>query len=203
MNQDDLLPGEHLILTRRASVVLSRDDLGLGKLGLIDAPNAVLKGRESIGGRLDLTDQRLVFTTHQVNRASGRFSVFLPVIRALRDTSRFLVRRIEVETTRTTWTFIVYGIPALLAATRRAGQALTPDDTLRILRGAREHPERVGAGVRAGASGPSGAAILAVGRVDVEALARDAVAAREQNLAVGADAVHCLAEYAREQGLTP
>ncbi|GAA3110667.1 hypothetical protein GCM10017687_23990 [Streptomyces echinatus] len=63
-----------------------------------------------------MTNYRLVLCSHFANRARGQFSTFMPVVSGLRDTSRGIKRQIEVSTGTHRFTFVVWGIPALMPA---------------------------------------------------------------------------------------
>jgi hypothetical protein len=71
-------------------------------------------GGESVGGRLTVTNWRLLFAAHAVNMNRGYFSVFWPTVRRVADASAFVNRRIEVTTEVLSQRYVVWGIPKLL-----------------------------------------------------------------------------------------
>ncbi len=73
-----------------------------------------MRGKEAIGGRLHLTNYRLVFRSHRFNRVRGTFSVFLPCVEELRDTSFAVTRQVTVSTALQDLTFVVWGVPELI-----------------------------------------------------------------------------------------
>jgi hypothetical protein len=124
----DLLPGEAVILTKNANAVIDVGAAGLSRFAYDDLMWAVgMAGREAIGGRLHLTNYRLVFKAHALNRMRGRFSVFLPTVRRVGDASAGIVRRIEVLTGTQRFTFVVWGVPRTIAAIDQARAALGTD----------------------------------------------------------------------------
>jgi hypothetical protein len=124
---DDLLPGEHLVLDKAANAVISIAEHGLSRFAFDRYMGLVgMKGKEAIGGRLYLTDCRLIFKSHAVNRLTGKFSVFLPTIVDVKDTSGFIAKKMEVATRAQKLEFVVWGIPELMAAIRTQRDLLGP-----------------------------------------------------------------------------
>ena len=144
----DLLPTEAVLLSKNANVVIRPDEYGLSQFafdGLMDAVG--MYGREAIGGRVHLTNYRLVFKSHAVNRARGAFSLFLPTIREVRNTSSGVKRQIDVATTTQAFTFIMWGVPSVIAAIESAKAALDPTAVKRLTDLALAHRARLGDGL--------------------------------------------------------
>lgn len=142
---EGLLPGEQVVLTKRANAVVALNEVGLQRLPFDAGMRLVgFDGREAIGGRLHVTNLRLLFESHAINRATGRSSVFLPTIRACRDASKGLAKRLEVDTGRQSLTFVVWGVADLIDTIGRQAAALGPADRVRLLEVVRQHPETVG-----------------------------------------------------------
>lgn len=105
ITNDDLLPGEHLIISRFANIVLSVKKSGLsrfafdGYMGLIG-----MKGKEAMGGRAYLTNYRIIFKSHFFNRIRGRHSIFLSNIVDVTAT----LNNLKVETTAQTFEFVMW-----------------------------------------------------------------------------------------------
>lgn len=104
-----------------ANHVIRRADYGLSPI----APDWIMRlvgmdGREAIGGTLTLTDVALRFTSHGANRVTADLDIPIGDIVDVADTSRFLTRRIEVRTASAAHTFVIWGIPAWLAAIEAA-----------------------------------------------------------------------------------
>jgi hypothetical protein len=120
-------------------------DLGLRRLPYHAGLEAMgWSGKEALGGQLHVTTLRAVFASHALNRATGRLSIFLPTITTLRDTSRGLVRRLEIATDLQTFEFIVWGVPTLIAAIDQHRQQLSSDDTNLLLAEIARTPATVG-----------------------------------------------------------
>ena len=117
----DLLPGETVLLSKPANAIIRIDEHGLSRFVLDHLMWTVgMQGREAIGGKLHLTNYRLLFKAHAANRLTGKFSVFLPTIEAVRDTSAGIVKKILVVTSAQSFEFVVWGIPKVLAAVEAA-----------------------------------------------------------------------------------
>jgi hypothetical protein len=108
----ELLPEETSILGKNANALVRPDELLLSRLAFDHALGAGLRGTEAIGGTLHVTSYRLVFKSHAVNRAAGEFSIFLPTVREMRNTSSGLRRQLEVATATQRFTFVVWAVPA-------------------------------------------------------------------------------------------
>ena len=123
----DLLPGETVLLSKAANTIIRIDEHGLSRFVLDHLMWTVgMQGREAIGGRLHLTNYRLLFKAHAFNRMSGKFSVFLPTIEAVRDASAGIVKKIVVVTPAQSFEFVAWGIPHVLAAVEAARAGFGP-----------------------------------------------------------------------------
>jgi hypothetical protein len=77
--EKDTLPDEEILVSKLANLWVRPSEYGLSEFafgGSID--------NEAIGGRAYLTNYRLIFAAHSLNRLVGTHSVFLPNIRNLR-----------------------------------------------------------------------------------------------------------------------
>ncbi|MFF0204890.1 hypothetical protein [Streptomyces sp. NPDC005017] len=128
LGSNDLLPDEAVQFSKNANAVVNVAEAGLERYGHDQMMWTVgMRGMEAIGGRLHVTNYRLVFNAHPFNRMRGRFSVFLPVITQVRDTSRGIKRQVEISTGTHRFTFVAWGIPALMTAVERLRQPpMTP-----------------------------------------------------------------------------
>lgn len=114
---DALLPGERVVLTKRANAIVRASDYGLGHFPFGKYMSVVgMSGREGIGGEVHLTSSRLIFKSHALNRLKGTFSIFLPSINTARDTSQLVMRKVLIETKSQNYEFIMWGIGEFLAA---------------------------------------------------------------------------------------
>lgn len=127
LDQGDLLAGEVLLQSKFANAVIALSDYGLERLPFDQLLQVTgFAGKEAIGGTLHLTNYRLLFTSHQLNRLTGRFSIFLPTILQLRDASGLFSKKLEVRTQTQSFVFVVWGVPALIRAITAAGAQLAP-----------------------------------------------------------------------------
>lgn len=110
LSESELLPGEHVLVSKNANAVVEIVQAGPGSMSSVD-----ITGTEAVGGQLYLTDLRLIFRAHRVNRLRGDFTIPLSTITQVRDTSSGLRRQIEIVTPLERFTFIVWGAAQLIA----------------------------------------------------------------------------------------
>lgn len=143
---NDLMPGESLLASKFANAVITPTEHGLTRLvadGLMWLVG--MKDREAIGGRLYLTNQRLLFRSHSINRLTGDIELFLPTIRTLKNTSYLWMRKCVVETASVRQEFVIWRVNAFLKKVRAAREALGPE-AVRQIREAVETRSRSGGG---------------------------------------------------------
>ncbi|MFI0960908.1 hypothetical protein ACH4S8_05760 [Streptomyces sp. NPDC021080] len=115
LKSEELLPGEGIILRKNANAVIDVRAAGLSRFAFDDLMWLVgMRNAEAIGGRLYLTNYRLVFKAHRFNRVRGTFSIFLPCVEEVRDSSFAATRQITVHTGTQEFTFVVWGVPRLI-----------------------------------------------------------------------------------------
>ncbi|MEU2854583.1 hypothetical protein [Streptomyces syringium] len=149
LSANDLLPGEVVQVSKNANVVITVDEVGLSRFAFDQLMWMVgLQGKEAIGGRLYVTNYRLVFNSHPFNRLRGRFSIFFPLVAGVRDTSSGIKRQIELSTGTHRFTFVVWGVPALIAAIDRIRQGLGPGQAEWLARAAVANSSQAGEGLR-------------------------------------------------------
>lgn len=123
---EDLLSGEKVLMTKSANALVNIKEYSLSRFFADDLLCLMgMKNIEGIGGKLYLTNYRLLFKSHAFNRLTGKFSIALPTIQSVNDTSRFIMKRIQVATETETFQFVVWGIPELIAAIDKARTELT------------------------------------------------------------------------------
>ena len=110
LTQDDLLSNETVIIEKMAGAFIKLKDYNLRSLSYLN-----WGGTEKIGGRLHLTNYRLIFASNVINRVVGKFSILLPTIQQIKNTSFLTDRRIEIHTQAQIFEFQVWGIPELIA----------------------------------------------------------------------------------------
>ena len=123
----ELLEGEQASLSKAANAVIKLSDYGLKNLPYDQLMNLVgFKNKEAVGGKLHLTNYRLVFKAHPINRVQGKFSIFLPALTGLKNTSpNFLTKRLEVRTELQVFEFVVWGVDDFIRSATERQQALT------------------------------------------------------------------------------
>jgi len=122
----DLLDSEKLIQTKNANAVIKIDEYGLSQFAFDQLMWTVgMKGKEAIGGKIHLTNYRLIFKSHGINRLTGKFSLFLPTIKELKDASRLIAKKMEVGTDTQRFEFVVWGISAFMGQIETAKDAIS------------------------------------------------------------------------------
>lgn len=128
IKQTDLFEGERVLLSKGANAVIKINDYGLKRLPFDQLmPLVGFKGKEAIGGKLHVTNYRLIFKSHSINRLKGTFSIFLSTIQDVRDTSQFIAKKMAVATQTQTFEFVIWGIPALMTEINNARDRLTDE----------------------------------------------------------------------------
>lgn len=131
-----LLPAEVVVRDQGANYVIRLEDYNLSSAEWkVLMPLIGMRGQEAVGGKLYLTNFRLIFQAHAINRVLGTFSIFLPTIRRLDNASVLIFKRVRVTTTWQSFVFVIWGVPAIIAAIRHAQAALkqSQQDDLRHL----------------------------------------------------------------------
>lgn len=144
----DLLPGEELIASRSANLVVEPKKFGLQKFAYDEFLwIAGMKNKESLGGALYLTNYRLLFKSHRLNRIRGKTSIFLPTIVELENSSFFFVRKMTVSTPSTITDIVVGDVDQLIEGTWVAKHALLPEDVEDLKELVVAHPQLAGDGL--------------------------------------------------------
>jgi|SRR6185312_311999 len=152
LREEDLLPGETVLLGKSANAMIRVSELGLSRFAF----DRVMVGAgfgdvEAIGGKLYVTDCRVVFKSHAANRVRGAFSIFLPTVRDLRDTSAGLKRQLELGTATQRFTFVIWGVPKVIAAIEGARGRLDAAAVSRLAESATVNSARLGEGLQTAA----------------------------------------------------
>ncbi len=151
--QDYLMSGENIIKTKNANFLLRLDENELRRFGVfgVDAEMRLLglgAGKESIGGELYLTNFRLFFHSHSVNRLTGSLSIFLPKIVKTKNTSGLITGIMEVVTRDRSFEFIAWGVQKFTVAVAAARTSLSPRQTEQLRITIRDSPEKCGNGLK-------------------------------------------------------
>lgn len=108
LTPDELLSGETVVREKAAGAFIKLKDFNLRSLGSWN-----WAGTEKLGGRLHLTNYRLIFAANKANRVVGKFSIILPTIKEIENTSFLIDRRIRISTQTQAFEFQVWGIQEL------------------------------------------------------------------------------------------
>ena len=127
ISDGELMVNEQLLLSKAANAVIRLSEYGLSEFAASDLMWTVgMKGKEAIGGKLHVTNYRVIFKSHSFNRARGQFSIFLPTIRDIRDSSFFVSRKVTIGTKLAAFEFVVWGVRAVIEQVEAARNALDP-----------------------------------------------------------------------------
>lgn len=148
ISPSDLLPQETLIHSKMANLIVSIKEHGLSRFAFDGAMKYVgMAGKEAIGGQIHLTNYRLLFKSHAANRLTGSYNIFLPNITGVANTSRWITRKFKVSTAMKDTEFVLWGIPAFLAAIDKARATLTPAELPKLRQAVLANPAAVGEGL--------------------------------------------------------
>ena len=129
VHDNDLLPGERVLASDLANLVVEPKKFALPNFAIDDFFWTVgMKNKESLGGALHLTNFRLLFKSHRLNRLRGKTSIFLPTIIDLTNNSRFLVRKLTVSTVSAKVELIVKDVDQVIEDIWMAKRALSTQD---------------------------------------------------------------------------
>lgn len=142
LDEIDLLEGEEVLDSAAANLVVNVSDFNLGRFAFDNYLWAVgMRGKESIGGFLHLTNFRLIFKAHRINRLTGKLSILLPTVTAADDTSYMMVERLTVSTQTARVSFVVADPSEAAGVILQARDALSPQATGELRRLALDRPE--------------------------------------------------------------
>ena len=86
LSPENLLEGEYVKLIEPANLVIKPKDFDLKKFaydGLLWTVG--MKNKEALGGKLYITNYRIILKTHKYNRLRGMISIFLPTIKSTKS----------------------------------------------------------------------------------------------------------------------
>jgi hypothetical protein len=145
LTDDDLLPGEHWIRTKLANMVISVKEYGLSRFAFDKYMGLVgMKGREAIGGNAHLTNYRIIFKSHGINRVRGTHSILLPNVT---DVSAGLLN-LHVETQLQKFKFVMWFKKSFVADAQQAKGNLKGDNLEKLRQPILEKPEALGEGLK-------------------------------------------------------
>jgi hypothetical protein len=110
-----LVSGESISNEWAANFVIDISAYGLSKFCADDHMWAVgMKGKEALGGRLFVTNYRLIFATHPVNRVVGEFGIPLEIVEGVKNKSFLVVKKIAVLCALGEFQFVVWNVNRLM-----------------------------------------------------------------------------------------
>ena len=149
ITQKDLLTNENILLEKNANAVIKLTDYGLSKFAFDKYMWTIgMKGKEAIGGKIYLTNFRLIFTSHNINRVKGKFSIFLHTINSIRDTSFLVTKKLSIGTKLSEYSFVVWGIPAFIKEIENAQNKITKNDLMKMQSEILANYEKCGEGLK-------------------------------------------------------
>ena len=117
IGEETLLPGEKIVLPIGANLVIKPKEFDLREFAFGDLLAVVgMKNKESLGGRLYLTNYRLIFKSHNFNRLKGMVSIFLPTIQSAKNSSYFIVKKLTLATTNSKVELIIDDVDDIINA---------------------------------------------------------------------------------------
>lgn len=116
MSRPALRPGERVLLSKGANLVIDSADYGLRPIigAWMRRPLMRGFGDESLGGRMYLTTQRIHYVTHPINRVGARLDIPLRALTSFTDVSAGVARMVKLEWDNQSHVFVVWGIRRLL-----------------------------------------------------------------------------------------
>lgn len=143
-----LLPGERILLTKQANLVVNPEDFGLENFAFDDLLWAVgMKNRESLGGAMHLTNYRILFKTHRYNRLRGMISIFLPTIQQLENRTVLIFRKLAVTTVTGKVELVVSDVDDVISQIASARDQIDAPTLATLQNHATNHPEKCSEGL--------------------------------------------------------
>lgn len=146
LKENELFPGEKIILSKNANSVIKVKDYGLKEIPMLLRNTMGFDSKEAIGGKLYLTNYRFVFKSHALNRLRGKFSIFLNTVKAMKDASVLIVKKMEMDTEGQSYEFVVWGIREIIQCAEQAKRQITKEHFAEIMEHIKENREKLGEG---------------------------------------------------------
>lgn len=145
LSEDDLLAGERRILSQSANMVISVKQSGLSRFAFDDLLGLVgMKGKEAIGGMVHLTNYRVMFKSHFLNRVRGKHSIFLPSVASMSTTFNKLI----VESAVQRFEFVMWMKQPFIDAVNQEKAQIDAAGLSRLKDAIAANPGAVGAGLQ-------------------------------------------------------
>ena len=136
-----LLASERVIASRPANFLIASADYGLSPFLNASLLNRFgFAGQEALGGRLHVTNFRIVFRSHAANRITGQLSILLPEIVDVRNESSLFVKRMTVTSEAADESFIIWGLTGFIRTIQAAQKNLGPAESRKMWEEVRANP---------------------------------------------------------------
>lgn len=137
LKEKDLLPTEEVLISKFANLRVKPSQHGLSEFAF----NDYLGDNEALGGRAYLTNYRILFKSHSINRLVGMHSLFLPNIVEIRKG----IFGIKVESRAQTFSFVMWFNGRFVRTARECKDEMGTDEVKRLRKLIKANPERIGA----------------------------------------------------------
>lgn len=148
LRSQDLLPGEKIVTGELSNFVIRIDHVGLKRFAFDQLLWTVgMKNKEALGGKIYLTNYRLVFKSHQLNRLRGMVSIFLPTVLEISDNSNLIGDKIQIKTKYSNIELVVNDSKETISKIKNQIDNLNANDIQKIQQSAIEYPQKVSDGL--------------------------------------------------------
>jgi hypothetical protein len=160
LTDSDLLPGEASILTKKANFLVSLKKENLRRLHFTNYIQIDGSDAEAVGGKAHLTNYRLLFKSHALNRLRGTNSVWLPSVTSVNATFVRLVLETEVQR----FEYVMWFKTEIVQAIKTQVAGFTPKRTRALQKVLLANPQVLGPGLERWATVEKIDALLAGGK---------------------------------------
>ena len=144
----ELLPGEKILLSKLANLVIKPKDFGLDDFAFDDLLWTVgMKNKESLGGAVHITNFRIIFKSHKFNRMRGKTSIFLPSIQHLSNSSFLLFRKLTLTTASAQVNFVIADVDKVIERIYSAKNQIDSEALESLRSHIVNHPAKCGDGL--------------------------------------------------------
>lgn len=149
IGEEILLPGEEIIAIKAANLVVKPKEFGLNKFAFDDLLWTVgMKNKEALGGKLHVTNFRLIFKSHKLNRLRGVISIFLPTIDEIKNSSYFITKKITISTSASKVDFVIDDVDNFINTIELQKMNLNSSSIKNIQELVIEYPEKCSDGLK-------------------------------------------------------
>ncbi|WP_183565390.1 hypothetical protein [Mucilaginibacter sp. SP1R1] len=143
-----LFPGEQIIVGVPANLVVKPKEFGLKQFAFDQFLWTVgMKDKEALGGRVYVTNYRIIFKSHRLNRLVGMISVFLPTVMDAKNTSFFITKKATIKTVITSMDFVLSDVDQFIELIKIQKDQLTEQDLHNMQQYIIEYPNKCSDGL--------------------------------------------------------